>query len=137
MSETSSATPRETLPVSTTSSTTGGSASAILSASARSSIVRVSGIARIYCSACRSSHVLPARRSYGFVRCARGLGSAVALGPPRVQLVVRELHRLVLGEICVLPNPLQQVEPEVLAKSFLDDVGDTLPSANSMDSQRA
>ncbi len=47
MSESSSATPRETLPVSTTSTTTGGNASASRCASARSSRPAVS-IARIY-----------------------------------------------------------------------------------------
>ena len=49
--------------------------------------------------------------------------AASALGPHRMQFVVGKLHRLVLGEVRSLPDAFKQPDAEVLAESFLYDVG--------------
>src|SRR5579884_1725962 len=83
MSENSSATPRETLPVRTTSSTTGGSAAAIRSATSRSSRALDVGTQRIYRRKARASR--PPYKPL-LVRHQQTLGYHTARTPERLQV---------------------------------------------------
>jgi hypothetical protein len=74
MSEISSATPRETLPVSTTSSTTAGSAAAIRSATSRNSRVLAVGTHRSRLGICRSRQ--PSLSAWMRSRLSRGQSSS-------------------------------------------------------------
>src|SRR4051812_25927646 len=85
MSETSSAVPRETEPVSTTSSTSAGNASAMRWASARSSSLLGVATARIYpgCSHGSRDRIEPPQGDLGEPPLRRGLVQRRAAGPRR------------------------------------------------------
>ena len=63
------------------------------------------------------------------------MGGLATLGSHRVQLVISELRCLLLAEIGLLPDALEQAEPEVLAQGVFDNVGVAPAGSSGVDAR--